>query len=106
MSASTGTAHASTLVVFVKQGSDSGELRSNGWIEVCDKEADGHGAYMYLNTETGEDRKHFDRNGSAAGCSSDFLYADVPGLEYIKVCEQINNAPDKCSDRVNISYGD
>ncbi|MUL43165.1 hypothetical protein FZ103_18670 [Streptomonospora sp. PA3] len=104
--AAAGTAAADVSWVTIKQGADWAKFDANGYVTICDEEADGHGVYIYLKWETGEDRSYTDPGGADGVCAGTDATGDVPGVEYIKVCERINNWPDKCSHRSYITWGD
>lgn len=62
-------------------------------VEVCDREADGHGVYVKVLLNDGYD-EFGDGNGSASPCA----YRDYGSLvENIMVCETVTG-PDWCSD--------
>lgn len=109
VAAPAGTAFGQESLYFVKQGADWGEVKHGGGVTICDKEADGHQAYIKFWREAGDETFWWnDSNGSASGCT----YGDWSSvtfrwnLDYFKVCERINNLPDKCSDKVYITWDD
>ncbi|GAA3890701.1 hypothetical protein GCM10022243_64500 [Saccharothrix violaceirubra] len=67
---------------------------SNGSdVEVCDREADGHGVYGEFNLSGGSKATVRDTNGSASGCGTNRFN----GVRTFRVCEVLNNLPDPCS---------
>lgn len=104
--ATAGTANAGQILAYAQQGSDYGSLDIDGVATACDREADGRGVYTYVKMEYDEAWSVTDGNGSASGCTA----ADGTGMiymvDYMKVCERINNLPDACSPKVYITEGD
>jgi hypothetical protein len=111
VAAPAGTANAAEANPFyyLKQGADSGKVEYDGGVTICDNEADGHQAYIKFWREAGDDTFWWnDSNGSASGCTKGD-WGDVTwrwNLDYFKVCERINNLPDKCTGKVYITWDD
>ncbi|GKQ40314.1 hypothetical protein [Streptomyces sp. A012304] len=105
-------AAAIELIVWQAHGNDSGELEywgnasAVGRVTVCDNEADGHGVYVQLMSEAGESLSWTDSGGSDGVCRTDDSYFAVNFIRWFRVCERINNWPDNCTDKVNITKGD
>ncbi|WBB57989.1 hypothetical protein O7599_20205 [Streptomyces sp. WMMC500] len=103
---------ASRLLVSQKHGSDIGNLRyfgsytSRGEVRICDNEADGRGVYIQLQNEAGESLSWTDEGGSDGVCEDSSSYFAINFIEWMRVCERINNWPDDCTDKISIRYGD
>lgn len=97
---------AASMLAFVKHGNDIGELHSDFSRVVCDNEADGHAVYIQVMRESGYWTKTTDSGGSDGVCtrSSDGIRPST--IEWMRVCENINNWPDSCSDKLYIRIGD
>jgi hypothetical protein len=90
-----GAAYAGTAY----QGADySYSTDSNRRAVVCDKEADGRTAYVHYSTweSTSTIRRVNDLDGSSGYCWQGPQYAS--GIYKHRTCEDINNAPDACSE--------
>ena len=91
-------AQASGAIVY--QGDDYASLSTGGFsgttfdiVDVCDREADGHGVYVKVMLFDGYDQ-FGDANGSAPPCySRSYLYKEV---QTIQVCEAVTG-PDWCT---------
>ncbi|MEH0549167.1 hypothetical protein QA802_40805 [Streptomyces sp. B21-105] len=104
-------AAADRPLVFQKHGSDVGELwagnyNAAGRVVICDNEADGRGVYIQLQNEAGETLSWTDSSGSNGVCVTAGSYFVINFIEWMRVCERINNLPDNCTDKISIRYGD
>jgi hypothetical protein len=91
-------APANAAIITVSQGDDYASVQylSNAdQVDVCDREADGHGVYVKVVLDDGYDQ-FGDANGSASPCSSR-TYARRQ-VDSIQVCEAVTG-PDYCSRR-------
>jgi hypothetical protein len=93
-------AHAAGAIVY--QGDDYASLSVGGFsgqtfdiVDVCDREADGHGVYVKVVLDDGYDQ-FGDANGSASPCSSRSYRRGQ--VDSIQVCEAVTG-PDWCSGR-------
>ena len=91
-------APANAAIITVSQGDDYASVQylSNAdQVDVCDREADGHGVYVKVVLYDGYDQ-FGDANGSASPCSSrNYARRQV---DSIQVCEAVTG-PDYCSRR-------
>ncbi|MFF0537109.1 hypothetical protein ACWDF1_11420 [Streptomyces coelicoflavus] len=105
-------AAALQMIAFTKHGSDIGELHAGdtglaGRVKVCDNEADGRGVYIQVMSEAGESKSWTDGGGSSDGvCGTAGSYFAINFIEWIRVCERINNRPDDCTSKLYIRTGD
>ena len=96
-------AHAAGAIVY--QGDDYASLSVGGFsgqtfdiVDVCDREADGHGVYVKVVLYDGYDQLG-DANGSASPCSSrSYARRQVDSMQ---VCEAVTG-PDYCSRRAGL----
>lgn len=93
---------AAVSLAFIKHGSDTGELLTNGDRVACDKEADGRAVYVQVNSEHNGLVKTTDSTGADGVCvkNSSSWQLDPDYIEWIRVCEKINNWPDDCTDKL------
>jgi hypothetical protein len=84
---------AQAFIARAYEGSDYASYStSDGWLEVCDMERDGHGVYGEF-WQGGVLRKVGDPNGSAGGCGN----GHIAGVDRFRVCESGGDWP-TCSD--------
>ena len=88
---------ANAAVPRVYQGRDYASWsNSDGWLEVCDMERDGHGVYGEFYTDGRNHKTVYDMNGSRGGCGNAYH-----GPQYMfRVCEAAPG-PDWCSGWVS-----
>lgn len=83
----------------VYQGRDMAQTRDyNRQVRVCDRERDGNGAYTQFVVRGGATGWRYDRNGSRYGCTWTGRFYN--GIYSHRVCERINNWPNRCSSYV------
>jgi hypothetical protein len=92
--------------ILVKQGADYGKFWDNGDFLICDEETDGNGVYLHYRNEEGDERKWTDGGGADGVCAGGDATDSIRTAHWFRVCERINNAPDKCSDKAYITWGD
>ncbi|QOV40933.1 hypothetical protein IM697_22695 [Streptomyces ferrugineus] len=104
-SAAPGAA-ADRSYIVTKQGADWGQFYDDGEFLICDEEADGHGVYLQYRNEEGDTRSWTDSGGADGVCGSGDATDAISAAHWFRVCERINNRPDKCSDKAYITWGD
>ncbi|GAB2963204.1 hypothetical protein [Saccharothrix stipae] len=84
-----GAAPASAYTTPATHGSDYAETLgvNDDIIQVCDREADGHGVYTEYYLNNGSYHKRGDSNGSASPCAKDDWTATAYWVARYRVCE-------------------
>jgi hypothetical protein len=89
----TSATPAQAFIARAFEGSDYASYSTtDGWLEVCDMERDGHGVYGEF-WQSGVKRRVGDANGSAGGCGN----GHIGGVDRFLVCESGDDWP-TCSD--------